>query len=167
MAKADLTAQRLRELLHYDPETGVFTWRVANGNRAPAGGAAGGRRSDGYVHVGVGGGGSRYLAHRLVWLHVHGRWPVGQIDHINGNRSDNRLANLREATQAINSQNIRAAFRNNAASKMLGVYRNGKRWMARIWVNGRPRYIGTYDTPQEAGDAYIAAKRQLHPGNTM
>src|SRR5205085_9675180 len=97
MAKADLTAQRLRELLHYDPQTGSFT-----------------RRSDGRVlgckskHLGywiVGVSGGQYYAHRLAWFYTHGRWPEGHIDHINCDKTDNRLENLREVQQRINNQN--------------------------------------------------------------
>lgn len=167
MAKADLTAQRLRELLNYDPETEIFTWLVERGNRAPAGGTAGGFTNNGYRVIGLMGGGSRYLAHRLAWLYIHGIWPSEQVDHINGDRSDNRLCNLREASQSINSQNIRTAFRNNVCSKTLGVYPNGKRWMARIWVGGKPQYIGTFDTTEAASAAYLDTKRRLHRGNTI
>ena len=88
-----LTAERLRERLHYDAGTGVFTRRVGSGH-ARTGEMAGSVHSTGYVRISIDGG--KYTAHCLAWLYVHGVWPPDQIDHINGNRSDNRIANLRE-----------------------------------------------------------------------
>lgn len=111
------------------------------------------------------------MAHRLAWLLHYGSWPSRHIDHINGDRADNRIANLRECDDAENQQNLRAA---TAASKsgLLGVttrtYRNGAvRYAASIQVDGTKRYLGVYGTPEEAHSAYRAAKRQLHPFGTL
>jgi hypothetical protein len=93
-----LTAERLRERLHYDAETGVFTRRVGSGH-AHAGDMAGSVHSTGYVRIGIDGG--KYTAHCLAWLYVHGVWPSDQIDHINRNRSDNRIANLRQRRHRV------------------------------------------------------------------
>lgn len=102
MAKTDLTAQRLRELLNYDADTGIFAWTsTGTGRRA----APGTMHNKGYLRITLDG--RMYFAHRLAWLHVHGRWPFMQIDHINGIKTDNRLENLRDATPAMQQSNIR------------------------------------------------------------
>ena len=100
-----LTADRLRQLLDYEPATGVFTWKV-NRSIVKAGQKAGvnPHGGDGYPRIGVDG--QQCLAHRLAWLHVHGRFPDDEIDHINGIRSDNRLSNLREATTTSKTEGI-------------------------------------------------------------
>jgi hypothetical protein len=96
--QAKLTAEQLREQLHYDAETGVFTRRVGSSN-ARAGDMAGSIHSTGYVRIGIDGG--KYTAHHLVWLYVHCVWPSDQIEHINRKRSDNRIANLRERRHRV------------------------------------------------------------------
>ena len=154
-ADRDITATELRARLQYDPTTGVFTWpdgRVA-GN--PAG-------RYGRLQITLGGV-ARY-ASRLAWLYVHGEWPTGQVDHINGDRCDNRIGNLRVLSNAENKQNQSAAYANNKSAGVLGVSRasNG-RWRARIMVDGRSRSLGTFATRDEAADAYVAAKQELHP----
>ena len=102
--QCDLTAERLREVLAYDAETGVFTWRDNRGSRAPAGSVAGNvSHQRGYRQIRVDY--NRYLAHRLAWLYVYGEWPAAQIDHINGQTEDNRIVNLRPATQRQNCLN--------------------------------------------------------------
>lgn len=165
MSKANLTPARLRELLHYDPETGVFTWRVqANNNRARVGAVAGTPHRRGYIHIGVGG--FQYLAHRLAWLYAYGVWPTGHIDHVDGCKTNNALANLRDVSRAINMQNLKGPRRDNQCG-YLGVSVNKKRWKAEIFVNGRRRHIGTYDTPELAHEAYLAAKRHMHEGCTL
>jgi hypothetical protein len=104
MARDDLTAERLRELLDYDPQTGNLIWRQKAHGR-PAGEVAGCRTSRGYWRVGVDR--VEYKAHRLVWLHVYGEWPSKQIDHINRNACDNRIENLRDVTASENLVNRR------------------------------------------------------------
>ena len=166
MAKADLTAERLRELLHYDPETGVFTWRVNRGRTAKAGSQAGSPH-DGYVQITVDG--REYKAHRLAWLYVHGVWPVGQIDHRFGIRNDNRIGELRDVTPSVNSQNQRIAKRSNKSSGLLGAYWHNvsNKWMAHIGVAGKKIHLGMFDTAEAAHAAYIEAKRRLHAGCTI
>ena len=159
-----LTYERLREVLHYDPETGVFTRLVRTSNRIKVGDVAGCSAGDGYVQIRVDG--VRYLAHRLAFLWMTGEWPRDMIDHINGVRDDNRFANLRPATRAENMQNQRRAM-SNSQTGLLGVTRVGKRFMATIQVDGRKIHIGTFDTPEQAHEAYLAAKRRLHPGCTI
>jgi hypothetical protein len=157
---AALTAERLRELLDYNPATGHFTWRAPPRNGTLVGDLAGSSQR-GYIQINVDNSG--YLAHRLVWLYVHGRWPISQIDHINLIQSDNRLANLREATHAENARNCEPLSIANK-SGYRGVYWNTqkKKWEARIRVGGPSIYLGRYNTKEEAAAAYRAAAIQYH-----
>lgn len=165
MAKTDfLTAARLRELLHYDPETGVFTWLVSNTKRVRVGGIAGCTSDHGYIRIAIDG--VQHRAHRLAWLYMTGEWPAHQIDHINGTRDDNRIKNLRQATDAQNRQNLRKPRSDNRCG-MLGVCANRDRWRAVIQVGGKFKHIGTFDTPELAGAAYLAQKSILHPYQTI
>jgi hypothetical protein len=163
MSQAPITAQRLREVLHYAPETGQFTRRIDTPG-CPAGAAAGSVNGGGYVLIKVDG--VRYSAHRLAWLFVNGEWPRATVDHINGQRADNRIANLRDVSRGENSQNRRGP-QSSSKTGLLGASRNGRRFAARIKVNGRGQHLGQYDTPEEAHAAYVTAKRVIHPACTI
>jgi hypothetical protein len=173
MAKAYLSAARLRELLHYDRDTGVFTRRtdVLGGKGvgtvvAHAGEIAGTiDKQTGRVKISVDG--CIYLAHRLAWLYVTGAWPINVIDHWDTNPSNNAWENLRDVTQVVNNQNRRDAARHNKSGGFQGVYRDGSRFRARIQVDGKKVSLGSYDTPEEAHQAFIAAKRLKHEGCTL
>ena len=167
MAANDLNAARLRELLHYDPETGIFTNRIKRSRKIVAGQAAGSiNKILRYVVIGIDG--DTWLAHRLAFLWITGEWPKGKADHRAGDRANNRWANLRDLTHAANIQNVTTARRNNT-SGMLGASRDkrGGKWRAAIVVNYKQVHIGTYSTAELAHAAYVEAKRRLHPGNTM
>lgn len=165
MANADLTAQRLRELLHYNSETGQFTRSIARrGRNGGAGSVAGCKTARGYIRISISG--KIYMAHRLAWLYVLGVWPAGDIDHIDGDKTNNRFANLRDVSTSVNMQNQRKAQPRNA-SGFLGVTIHGGRFEASIKLNGKNIYLGSYATPQMAHDAYIAAKRVIHEGCTI
>ena len=161
-----LTAARLRELLHYSPESGVFTWIVRPSNNVHIGDTAGCRGSKGYLYITT----NRrlYLAHRLAWLYMRGEWPTAQIDHVDGIRGNNRFSNLREATSSQNMQNQRRARINNR-SVLLGVSRSGAKgpWIARICVDKEERFLGHFPTPELAHAAYLQAKRELHTHCTI
>lgn len=148
-------------LLSYDKNDGSFTWRCDSPRRKAGHNA--GSVSHGYRTVSIGG--KKHYLHRIAWLLSTGHWPDGEIDHINGRRDDNRLSNLRDVPKSWNGENKRTANRNNAVG-IRGVTQNGSRWMARITVNGQLQYLGTYDDPQSAHDAYLMAKRQHHKGLT-
>ena len=166
MADAILTAERLRELLHYDPETGVFTWQKKRNCRVKLGGVAGSIYNNGYRVIGVD---RKYrLAHRLAWLYVHGEMPAGEIDHINGDRTDNRIANLRDVSKSVNNQNKKHAMSNNT-SGLLGACWDSynHQWKAQIGLNGKQYKIGVFDSAESAHAAYLAAKRKLHEGCTI
>lgn len=166
MATADLTPARLRELFHYDPETGVFTRLVTRSARAKAGMKAGSINDQGYLLIMIDG--RVHSAHRLAWFYMHGEFPQGDIDHMNGVRSDNRLGNLRHGNRSFNMQNERRA-RASGSSGFLGVTwsRKDKKWVAQIMLSGKHIYLGGYDSPEVAHAAYLEAKRRLHPGNLL
>lgn len=163
--KAALTAERLREVLHYDPETGVFTRKVKRVWNAS--GSEEATPTHGYLKLGVDG--VQYMAHRLAWLHVYGHWPREFIDHINGNRSDNRIANLRDASCRTNNENKRGPRADNVSSGVLGVHWSEyhKKWKAHIRVDGRLKHLKYCRSIDEAHAVYLAAKRKLHAGCTI
>lgn len=161
-----LTANRLRELLKYDSHTGIFTRRTDNGRGMKVGDIAGSKHPDGYIYIYVDG--ANYAAHRLAWLYVHGRWPVGDLDHKHGKSAGNGITNLREATKKMNMQNERGP-RSTNVSGYLGVHwrKDRKKWVAQLMVNGKHRRFGSFSTPEEAHAAYLAAKRMYHSGCTI
>jgi HNH endonuclease len=155
-----LTAERLREVLHYDPATGMWTWLVRLNSRTQVGEPRfGARHSQGYWTLCIDG--ASHLTHRLAWLYMTGEWPPAgvEIDHENRVRSDCRWSNLRLATRSGNSQN---SLHPNKYG-LPGVRRLDGRWAARIRVNGVDQHLGLFATPQLASDAYLAAKALLHP----
>lgn len=165
MAASDLTAARLRELLAYDPLTGLFHWLVKKGRMKP-GDQAGSVKHHGYVGICIDG--QHYMAHRLAWLYVHGEWPKGEIDHKFGQQTDNRICVLRDGSPQFNRENMRKPHR-DSVSGYLGVSwsRDRKKWLARICHKGKVTVIGAYKTPKGAHAAYVRAKRKIHMGNTL
>lgn len=157
-----ITADRLRELLSYDPTTGEFTWRVRLGPAGPVGSRAGTIYKNGRRYIAIDR--KRYFAARLAWLHVHGCWPSRQVDHRNLDRADDRLENLRLATGQLNAANRRVSKNNRLGVKGVGIStlrkRKPQRYRARIRVNDRLIHLGYFDTPEEANDAYAAAARK-------
>ncbi len=161
MKKSTLTAERLRELLHYDSETGVFKRKISTSNYVRVGDIAG-SYVQGYREIRIDG--SRYRSHRLVWLYVHGKWPKNEIDHINGVRDDNRLINLREATHTENSYNKGAAKNSTSGVKGVSWDLRKKKWRAQCTVNGKQYHQGYF---VNIADAECAANkfREQHHGH--
>ena len=165
MSNSDLTTDRLREVLAYEPETGVFKMLVSTAQRVRPGTTISVKMGQ-YGRVQIDG--TRYKLHRLAFLYMTGEWPKYSVDHINGEPSDNRFANLRDVPHATNVQNKRKAF-SNSKSHMLGVYQAKRtgRWLASIRHNGSTIHVGSFATPEEAHAAYLKKKRQLHSGCTI
>jgi len=163
---APLTAVRLRELLDYNPETGIFTWLTTRGSRAVAGTVAGGSHSKGYRQIGVGG--KHYLSHRLAWLYTHGAWPTFEIDHKDEVKTNNRISNLRDVTSVVNQHNRNRPHRDNT-SGFVGVdWRQAShKFRARIKAYGVYKHLGYFATAELASEAYLTAKRAYHAGCTL
>lgn len=165
--KALALLNEVRNLLDYDQNTGAFTWKVGRAGSKGVGSIAGEVNSRGYVRLCVNG--WRPTGHRLAWLLTYGEWPEGNIDHINGDRADNRIANLRVVSSLVNSQNRHRAARTNKTTGLLGASFDRKRekYVARIRHNGRVITIGRYGTAEAAHAAYLDVKRQIHEGCTI
>lgn len=161
MAKSDITAARLREVLDYNPETGIFTWRIILKRRNPIGSIAGSLPASGYRLIGIDG--TNYRAHRLAWLYVHGEWPKQFIDHIDGDRLNNAIANLRDVSNKTNTENITKPRSTNGTG-FLGVVRYKDKFSAFIKTGNKNHYLGAFNTPEEAHATYLAAKRYVHKG---
>lgn len=157
--------RRLREVLAYDPVSGVFTWRKRISIRIHGVGAvAGNIGSDGYLRLGVDG--KRFKAHRIAYLMGTGVEWHDDLDHINGNRLDNSIENLRPANRKINGQNHRKADVDSKTG-VLGVTERDRKFVAQIGAGGRNHYLGRFKTKQAAHAAYVKAKRKLHEGCTL
>lgn len=143
----DALVEELRATFDFDPLTGHFAWARRVGNsRVAIGARAGSRAGNGYTQIPFDG--KNRLAHRLAWLYVYGKWPVDEIDHINGDRADNRIANLRDVKHLINMQNLRAR----------GTYmRPNGRWTAQKCIRGVRQHLGLFATEADAFAAYKAA----------
>jgi len=159
--EAALTAERLRELLDYDPATGIFRWRVSRGGTARAGTVAGSPQSDGYAQIKIDG--PNYMAHRLAWLWGTGSWPAALIDHINGDRADNRFVNLREATLYQNQYNSRISSRNTSGHKGICWHEQIGKWQAYLKFGGKQRHLGYFTNIEDAAAA-IEEARHIHHG---
>jgi hypothetical protein len=151
-----LTQARLKEVLRYDPDSGEFFWLISLSSRRPIGSKAGGMSRYGYIGID----GVRYYAHRLAWLYVYGELPKC-IDHINQNKSDNRIVNLREADKIQNGGNSKAR-KSRSGLKGAHWHRKAGRWTATVWHEGKCIYLGLFDTPEEAHAAYCKTAEELY-----
>lgn len=154
----------LRKIWNYDHDTGIFTWLYRpNANRLSNAQTTGRRvgttsmRYNTVVYGGVG-----YCLHRVAWAFFHGTWPISEIDHINGDKTDNRIANLREATHVENEWNDGKQKNNTSGRKGVSFEKATGRWRANIGVNGKCISIGRFDTIEDAYEAYCEAGRRLH-----
>lgn len=161
-----LSATYIRSIIDYQPDTGHFLWKIAR--RGVKAGARAGSidKQAGYEQIGIDG--KLYRSHRLAWLYLYGSWPEGQIDHINGDRADNRAYNLREVSNDVNNQNRKGPNKNNIAG-VLGVHfvkRCGK-YSSAIMKDRKRIHLGYFETVEGAYAAHVAKRRELFEGNTL
>lgn len=150
--KHPITAEKLRSIFNYDQETGIF----ARKNGAPSGSIS----DQGYVRIKIQD--KSYQAHRLAWLYVTGNDPVDQIDHIDGDRLNNKFRNLREASRLQNNHNSVSKSYVNDLPRGVAIAHPSGRFKAYIRTDGKQRHLGTFDTPEEASEFYKLAADMLH-----
>lgn len=155
-----LTQEYIKSILNYNKETGCFTWNESLGKRIHAGEKAGYLNSNGYWRITIKK--NVYPAHRIAWMYIYGSWPKHDIDHINRDRSDNRISNLREANRAENCQNKSIACNNTSGHQGIVWHKAKMRWQAQITINGKQIYLGRFKTIDEALTARINAKSIMH-----
>lgn len=160
----NISQQHLKSVINYEPTTGQFRWAKTTGPRSKIGDIAGHTKKNKRVVIAIDG--VIYQAHRLAWLYVYARPPINEIDHINGDPSDNRISNLRDVTRAHNQMNIRKPHKDNK-SGYLGVSKDGDKWAATIRFDGKTQYIGSFSSPELAHKAYVSAKRKHHASCTI
>lgn len=164
----ELTQERLKSLLNYNPETGEFTWLVG-GRGCKAGEIAGYPKCDrgGKIYTYIGIDGKYYYAHRLAWLYIYGEWPKDQLDHIDQDSLNNRLSNLRDVTHSENHKNQKIP--KNNSSGVLGVtfHNKAQKWVASIQVNSKSIHLGVFDLKDDAITARKNAdvKYNFHPNH--
>lgn len=147
-----ISRSELREILHYDPSTGIFTWLVNKGRRAKVGSVAGGLTITGYVRIIINS--KYYLAHRLAWLYITGKMPENETDHVNGIKNDNRIVNLREATRSENMRNKVKFKTNSSGFKGVDYITSTNKYRVRVGVDKKRIYLGSYNTAEEASLVY-------------
>ena len=161
MAREALEASELRKIFCYNPITGAIKWKISPSSCIKAGSVAGTvSKASGYIRIGIRG--WNYAAHQLAWAIHYGKWPDMQIDHIDGDRSNNRKSNMRLVTNAENAQNRKPAA--NSKSGIVGVTwsKASGGWQAKITLNGAEKNLGTYSTKEAAAARYAEEKRRLH-----
>ena len=154
-----LTQSQLKELIHYAPDTGIFT-RIKSPHKHSIGIVKPTLTPYGYIVIGLLG--KIYLAHRLAWLYTNGEFPKEFIDHINMNKVDNRLCNLREASDIENKQNRGAQLNNTSGFKGVCFHKQTSKWRANININGKQKHLGLFTNPKSASEAYHAAAKTIH-----
>ncbi len=154
--KTTFTAEWLRENMAYVPEIGTFMWKVRGPGRT-VGKVLGHLTSLGYIQIKVQN--VVYSAHRLAWFYVNGEWPMKQIDHIDSNKSNNAIANLRDCTAAQNSARRKVSAK---IAPSRGVFPHGVGFVARIHHGGKRHYLGYFAKLEDAKAAYAAKAKEIH-----
>lgn len=153
-----LTQERLRELLNYDPYSGKFTRRVSN-RKDRVGKEPGSKNTKGYIQIRIDG--TLYVAHRLAWLYIYGYWPADQLDHINGDKTDNRMFNLREVNNKQNQENVPLQVNNTSGYRGVSYDTGYGRYRAYVCHNRETLCLGFYSTAEEAADVAKNARDNL------
>lgn len=154
-----LTIDRLRSLLAYNSESGELVWAIQKGHKK-AGARAGWMRHDGYIQIGIDG--VLYYAHQLAVFYVTGKFPIDQVDHINGDARDNRISNLRECSNAENCQNLGIRKANTSGATGVTWDKARKKWRAQIRIDGKVTGLGRFETIEEAKLVHQEAKAAAH-----
>lgn len=152
-----LTLERLREVLNYDPASGIFTWRISSNRKFKIGDIAGGLDEKGYIRIKIDG--KKYRAHRLAWFGMTGVWPI-EVDHKDLNKANNIWTNLREATRVQNTSNGKVRNTNKLGVK--GIYKKNNKFVAEIVANKIRYDLGSYNTLEEAKEAYQQGALKHH-----
>jgi len=160
-----ITQKRLKEVLNYNTETGIFTRLISTTIAVKVGDIAGRIKKNGYSEIMVDS--KRYPSHRLAWLYVYGEMPKNEIDHIDGNPRNNSINNLRECNRFEQHQN--RASSKSGSSKYLGVYwhKTSNKWAAQIRSNKKSFHLGFFETEESAFNAYCSAKKLFHTFNPI
>lgn len=149
-----LTRERLMDVLDYNKDTGIFVWKKKLSARGAVGKKAG-TISYGYIAINIDG--ARYFAHRLAWLYTYGVWPTKEIDHIDRNRNNNSISNLRDVSRVVNALNNSPQNLNTSGIKGVTFCKQRNKWQAQINLSGKNLTLGRFDTIDEAAIAYKAA----------
>ena len=160
-----LTQEKLRTLLHYDPDTGVLTWRAKPSRGIKVGRQAGTPTSEGYLALQIDK--KKMYAHRAIWMYVHGVWPSEEIDHINHVRNDNKLCNLRLANRLENSHNTRKHAKSLSGHKGVAWHSRNKKWQVQMRFCGKSYYVGQFSNLQDAVQARLQAETKLYADNDL
>lgn len=156
-------SEQYRSALQYVPETGALLWKATTGPRCRVGAVAGSIDTHGYRQIKIHG--KTILAHRIVWAMFNDRMPLGRLDHINGNRLDNRIENLREVTDSQSAFNIGMKANNTTGAKGVCYRRSTGRWLVQIGVGGRKLFVGSFASKEEAITARADAEAKHYPSH--
>lgn len=162
-AKKLPTQAQIKEILHYDTETGVFRWRFARSNVKPWS-VAGCKKDSGYIDIKLNK--NTYKAHRLAWVYMIGASPLNVIDHINGNKSDNKWSNLRETTNKQNLENQTLKKDNTSGFRGVSWSKKHNKWRAYVMNNYKYIHVGIFITPEEAAKAAATKRNELFTHDT-
>lgn len=154
-----ISQERLKQVLWYDQESGVFRWRCSLNNKTKAWQIAGVKLPKGYIHIGIDK--KMYLAHRLAWLYVHGQMPLHEIDHLNQTTSDNRICNLRLATRKQNSENRNVFLNNKTGCRGVSFHKASNKYRAQVRHSGKTIHLGLFKTIEEASQVARAKRLEL------
>lgn len=155
-----ISQEELHKILEYEPLTGHFRWKVAKGYKIKVGSIAGSPTGRGYIRIVIDN--KKYMSHRLAWLYTFGEWPPKFIDHVNGDKSDNSLTNLRVATRSENGYNTTTPKNNTSGIKGVHWHVGEEKWRGRMNVDGIEVQVGKWDNLEEAALAMEKARKDLH-----
>ncbi len=163
-ANSTLTQSRLKEILDYDPVTGIFVWATEKRYGLKAGYPAGTKNAQGYIDIQIDE--IKHKAHRLAWLYCYGELPKKNIDHINQSRDDNAITNLREANHSENGQNRSINKSNTSGFRNVSYAKNYKKWCCYLRLRGKVVYSSYFDSAEEASKAVEQKRKELFTHNT-